>query len=141
MKNHFWIFQLHEKTFKFFKFVKNVFKFFNFKKNTFINHVKDIFEAKLSKSNFTSNEIHLISNMKLFDHCQGHVNECLVHWNGLLGDVRATDSWCTGPRWISTGHSMQDGICCVHPINIWRMVWLWTQSPYPAMSHTILRFW
>ena len=45
--------------------MKNVFKFFNFKKNTFIKHVKNIFEDKLSKSNFTSNEFHLISNVKL----------------------------------------------------------------------------
>ena len=45
--------------------MKNVIKFFEFKKNKLIKHVKNIFEDKLSKSNFTSNEFHLISNVKL----------------------------------------------------------------------------
>ena len=84
-------FKLHENIL-FYKFMNNVFNIFQLQGKYIYRTCTNKFEGKLSKSNFKSNEIHLISNMKLFDHCQGHVNECLVHWNGLQGDVRTTDS-------------------------------------------------
>ena len=104
--------------------MNNVFNIFLLKGKYIYRTCINKFEGRLSKSKFKSNEIHLISNMKLFDHCQGHVNECLVHWNGLLGDVRATDSWCTGPRWTSTGHSSAG----------WDMLW----SPHKHMAYGMI---
>ena len=72
--------------------MNNVINIFQFQGKYIYKTCINKFEGRLSKSNFKSNKIYLISDMKLSDHCQGHVNECLVHWNGLLGDVRATDS-------------------------------------------------
>ena len=72
--------------------MNNVFNNFQFKWKYIYKTCINKFEGWFSKSNFKSNKIYLIADMKLSDHCQGHVNECLVHWNGLLGDVRATDS-------------------------------------------------
>ena len=87
-------------TFEFFDFMKTLLNFTNswirystfsnFKENTFIEHVKNKFEDKLSKSNFY---IKWNSFDIKYEVCltivQNHALKCLGHWNGLQGDVRA----------------------------------------------------
>ena len=67
---------------------------------------------------------------------QSHAHKCLDHWNGLLGDVRALIPCVQDQGGLVRGIHVQDGICCGHPINIWRMVCCEHKDPYPAMSHT-----
>ena len=117
--------------------MKNVFKFFNFKKNTFIKRVKNIFEDKLSESNFTSNEFHLISNVKLV--WPLYKKSCTKMSRPLDWTTRRcsyTDSWWWGPRWYGTRHlSTRWSMLWIH-IYIWRMVCCGYKYTYSIMSQT-----
>ena len=115
--------------------------FSSFKENTFIEHVKINLKICFQKTILNQMKFIWYQIWSCLTIVQGHVHECLVHWNGLLGDVRALIPGVQDQGGLVRGIHVQDGICCGHPINIWRMVWLWTQSPYPAMSHTMLQFW
>ena len=113
------------KTFlKFYKFMNNVFNIFQLQGKYIYRTCKNKFEGKLSKSNFKSNEIHLISNMKLFDHCS---KSCTWMSGPLERTARrcsCTDSWCTGPRWTRTRHSRAR----------WDMLW----SPHKHMAYGMI---
>ena len=137
MKYNFWIFQLHENTFIFYKFMNKIFNIFQLQGKYIIKHVKNKFEDKLSKSNFY---IKWNSFDIKYEVCltivQNHAHKCLDHWNGLLGDVRALIPCVEDQGGLVRGIHVQDGVCCGHHVNIWRMVCCEHKNTYSTMSHT-----
>ena len=115
--------------------------FSSFKENTFIEHVKINLKVGFQKAILNQMKFIWYQIWSCLTIVQSHAHECLVHWNGLLGDVRALIPGVQDQGGLVRGIHVQDGICCGHPINIWRMVWLWTQRPVSSNeSHKCFSF-
>ena len=115
--------------------------FSNFKENTFIEHVKINLKVSFQKAILNQMKFIWYQIWSCLTIVQSHAHKCLVHWNGLLGDVRALIPGVQDQGGLVRGIHVQDGICCGHPINIWRMVWLWTQRPVSSNeSHKCFSF-
>ena len=144
MKYNFWIFRLHENTFKFYKFMNKIFNIFQLQGKYIIKHVKNKFEDKLSKSNFY---IKWNSFDIKYEVCltivQNHALKCLGHWNGLQGDVRALIPCVEDQGGLVRGIHVQDGVCnCWSPHKHMAYDMMRAQNTCPAMSHTkMLQFW